>query len=169
MAHLTCLLFYYHPRNIASEGYVFTGVCHFIVGGGGQRSTNSLRVRVQPVTPSTRIRGQSLPPRVRGQPPLPPPGSEVNTPSRIHTGTTVNGRAVRILLERILVSSFISSLSFKHQFLLIILWTNKNQCQKKNTFIRKRSHSWYSQSEFFIIKFGIAIMITISFAVLTRF
>ena len=55
--------------------------------------------------------------RVRGRPPPPCLGSEVYhlplsrvkgqpspPPSRLHTGTTVNGREVRILLECILVS-----------------------------------------------------------------
>ena len=28
-------LYFYRPRSIASEGYVFTGACHFNSGGGG--------------------------------------------------------------------------------------------------------------------------------------
>ena len=57
-----------------------------------QRLTTSLLgLRGQP-PPPPQVGGQPPPPGVRGQPP----------PPRTHTGTTVNGRAVRILLEYIL-------------------------------------------------------------------
>ena len=71
----------YRPRSEASEGYVSTGVCHYVTerGGGGEGGV---------ATPKTS--GQHLPPPgTWSQHPLPP--------------TTVNGRAVRILLECILV------------------------------------------------------------------
>ena len=83
----------------------------------GQRSTTS---------PTTRVRGQPPPPGSKVNH-LSPPGSEVNhlapppgqrsttsPTTRIHTGTTVNGLAVCILLECILVPLFfLNALSFK--------------------------------------------------------
>ena len=102
------LFHFYCPRSEEREGYFFTGVCHSVTeqrGGtpnasldrshghrgddGGQRSTNSLRDRITHLSH----------PWTTTHPPwtTPPP------PIIIHTGTTVNGRAVRILLECILV------------------------------------------------------------------
>ena len=86
---------FYCPCSEASEGYVFTGICLSNLGGGEVDNT----------------KGQPPPPaRVRGQPPPSPPGqsqrcppgwdrsltSPPPPPSSNHTGTTVNGRAVRI-------------------------------------------------------------------------
>ena len=70
-------IYFYRPR---SEGYVFTGVCRSVTewgrGWGGEGGQHQ------------RSTAYSPPGQVRGQPPTPP---------------TVNGRAVRILLECILV------------------------------------------------------------------
>ena len=79
-----------------------------------QRSTTSPRSKVNHLFPGSKVNHL---PQVKGQPP--PPGSNANhlpqsqrsttprvkgqpPPPRIHTGTMVNGRAVRILLECIL-------------------------------------------------------------------
>ena len=119
------------PVSEASEGYVFTDVCHFNGGGGvtpdaswdrshGYGINHLLPPGQDPPPPS----GQHLPPPDRtptqqhppppGQhlPPPPPdntstPLSRTTTPPTLppppHMGTMVNVRAVRILLECILV------------------------------------------------------------------
>ena len=59
---------YYHPRSEASEGYDFTGVCHFSCGGGEVGSTKG---RPPPPSRSQDPRSQHLPSQ---------PGSKVTTP-----------------------------------------------------------------------------------------
>ena len=142
----------YHPRSEASEGYNFTGVCHFNSGGGEVDNTNSQPppppgTRSQHLCPPPRClpfdnstyplpppgtRSQHLPPLLgpghntspplwttaptpplplSGQQhlPLPPSGQQHLPPPPWTTAPTplppltVNGRAVRILLECILV------------------------------------------------------------------
>ena len=68
-----CNRFYYCPRSEASDGYVFTGVCHSVTERGG-------RVKGQPPLP---------PARVKGQPPPPWPGSKVNH-YHLRPGSKVN-------------------------------------------------------------------------------
>ena len=73
---------YYHPRSEASEGYVFTGVCHTFCstggGGGGQHqwsTTSPPRTRsehLSPPGPSQNIYPLP-PPRTRSRTSTPPP------------------------------------------------------------------------------------------------
>ena len=81
-------IIYYRPRSEASEGYVFTGVCHSVTNRGGGVTPNASWDRshgqggggsAQHLPPP----GQHLPPRTRSQhlpPPrehLPPPGQHL--------------------------------------------------------------------------------------------
>ena len=98
---------YYRPRSEASEGYVFTAVCYslFNYGGGG----------------SALLAGGGLP-SCQGRPPppchgRPPPPAKADPPSP--GNMTVNRRAVRILLECILVrecEQFVNPISCSHNF-----------------------------------------------------
>ena len=79
--------FFYHPRSEASEGYVFTGVCHSVIfgGGGGQHqwSTTSPWDQVRTSTPPPPTWDLVTPPRpplpgtwsLQPPPPPPPPGT----------------------------------------------------------------------------------------------
>ena len=64
------LIYYYRPRSEASEGYVFTGICHSfcLMGGGGRCAT-------------PKVSGQHLPPSPQDQVTTPPspPGPGHNT------------------------------------------------------------------------------------------
>ena len=57
----------------ASEGYVFTGVCHFNSGGGGEGRSATSKVSGQHLPPPG-TRSQHLPPS------LPSPWDQVTTP-----------------------------------------------------------------------------------------
>ena len=124
----------YRPRSEASEGYVFTGVCHSVTERGGGEVGNingqpppppSLgpgqniyplppweQVRTSTPSPPPGTRSQHLPPPPSGQQHLPPTPLDNSTypPPPLWTTAptppplTVNGRAIRILLECILVT-----------------------------------------------------------------
>ena len=90
--HSFFCLNYYRPRSEASEGYVFTGVCHSFcsTGEGGRWVTPKV---ITPPSPSKdQVTTPPPPPGTRSQH-LPP-----SPPTR-----TMRRRAVRILLECILV------------------------------------------------------------------
>ena len=122
-SNVTQCMTYYRPRSEASEGYVFTGVCHFNSGGRGRWATPMVTTPppwdqvTTPAHPGTR--SQHLPP----PPPLgpghntpPPPRDQATTPPSSPYPRTrpphlppppppgaMHRRAVRILMERILV------------------------------------------------------------------
>ena len=69
----------YRPRSEASEGYVFTGVCHSVTepgGGGGRWATP----KVYHLPPRTRSQHLPPPPPDQVTTPLSPPGDQVTTP-----------------------------------------------------------------------------------------
>ena len=87
---------FYCPRSEASEGYVFTGVCHSVIFGGGRWATPMATSppgpgqNIYPLPPGTRSEhlppphpgpGQNIypPPRTRSEhlPPLPGPGQKM--------------------------------------------------------------------------------------------
>ena len=89
---------FYRLRKEASEGYVFTDVCHSVTERGRGVTPNAYHGIGHMVTGG-------------GQRSTTPPGQDHHLPPpwtgphpSIHTGTTVNGRVVRILLECILVA-----------------------------------------------------------------
>ena len=112
----------YRPRSEASEGYVFTGVCHSVTERGQGRWATPMvnhfplqdqvrhlpppRDQVRTSTPSPPGPGQNIyppPPRTRSEhlpPPLPPGTMSEHLPP---PPETTRRRAVRILLECILV------------------------------------------------------------------
>ena len=89
-------LFYY---------YVFTGICLSNGGGGGVDDVWSERGWSGNHQPSPSPDQAPTPPPLRpGTYPPPPPGPDTHLrPGTYRLGTTVNARAVRILLESILV------------------------------------------------------------------
>ena len=72
-------IFYYRPRSEASEGYVFTGVCHSVIfegGGGGQHQWST-----PPLPPRDQVRTSTPPPGTRSEHlPLPPTWDLVTPP-----------------------------------------------------------------------------------------
>ena len=115
---------FYRPRSEASESYVFTGVCHSLhIWGGGEvwhQMHHGIGHRGEmEVWPGWGGGGGRC--LVRGDDTSPcPPGSDLHP-----TPTTVNARAVRILLECILVEIFLQN---EHSFLL--------QCSYNNSYSR---------------------------------
>ena len=108
---------FYRPRSEASEGYVFTAVCHSFCStpGGGRWATpmvnhlppldNSTYPPPPPwTTAPTPPPGQQCLPPSSGQQHLPPPPLLDNSTYPLPP-STVNWRAVRILLECILVAN----------------------------------------------------------------
>ena len=92
------MIIYHYPRSGASEGYVFTSVCHSV--NSGRRSAHLGGGGGGGCSPgggggSACQEGRTPVPSGRWTPP-PPPGSR-------EPGNTVNALAVRILLECILV------------------------------------------------------------------
>ena len=79
----------YRPHSEASEGYVFTGVCHSLSTGGWHQMHHGIGHMITPHPMSHSPHHPMSPPIIQCSPTTP--------------GTTVNSRAVRILLECILV------------------------------------------------------------------
>ena len=135
---------FYRPRSEASEGYVFTGVCHSVTkwgGGGGQHQWSTTcpppgpgqniypprgpGQNIYPLPPRTRsehlpplppgpgqniypppppeTRSEHLPPPIYPPPPPPPETRSEHLPPPPLPTETTRRRAVRILLECILV------------------------------------------------------------------
>ena len=112
---------FYRPSSEASEGYVFTGICHSVTkqgemwhqmhhgighmvtgrGGDGQRSTTPPDRTHPPTRLDHHPPGKHLPPYLDNTSPPPPDNTSLPI---IHTGSTVNGRVVCILLECTLVT-----------------------------------------------------------------
>ena len=92
--YISCILFvigrkwncYYRPRSEVSDGYVFTGVCHFNSEGGRMSGHN--------VSPPLNVRSQCPPPLdVRSQclsPPLWMSGPNVSLPPLWMSGSNVS-------------------------------------------------------------------------------
>ena len=86
---------YYRPQTKLREGYVFTGVCDSVHRGGSVYPSMHLGPPGWKTPPEWR----TLPPRMESPPRMEkPPSPQVENPP-----PTVNVRAVRILLECILV------------------------------------------------------------------
>ena len=88
---------FYRPRSEASEGYVFTGVCHSVTdwggGGGGQHqwSTTSppgTRSEHLPPPPPGQVRTSTPSPRDQVRTSIPPPGPGQNIYPLPHTPET---------------------------------------------------------------------------------
>ena len=124
---------FYRPLSEASEGYVFTGVCHSFCstpgGGGGMWHTKCNMGPAQNVYPPPGTRSECLP--------LPPwdqvrmstsplgPGQNVYPPwDQVRMSTppqTTRRRAVRILLECILVNIRFKQSEFSKIFGMYLL------------------------------------------------
>ena len=79
----------YHPRSEASEGYVFTGVCHYVTkrGGGVDVQTWSRGGGVDVLTWSSPPLGQGHLPPLWDQDIYPPSGTRTSTPLGTRTST----------------------------------------------------------------------------------
>ena len=97
------IIVFYRPRSEASEGYVFTGVCHSVTKRGGGRCSDLVRggkVDVLTWSSTPPLGPGHLPPPL-GPGHLPPPPGPGHLPPP--PPETTRRRAVRILLECILV------------------------------------------------------------------
>ena len=70
--------YYYRPRSEASEGYVFTGICHSVIFGGGEVATWDMVTT--PPSPLGPGHNTSLPPLDQVTTPPSSPWDQVTTP-----------------------------------------------------------------------------------------
>ena len=97
---------FYRPLSEASEGYIFTGVCHFNSGGGegGVATPNASGQHLPPPPRTWTWDLVTTPPSPPPPPPRMRPGYNTSLPP---SPGAMHRRAVRILLECILVSLMI--------------------------------------------------------------
>ena len=100
------------PATKLGQGYIFTGICHSVHAGGGGWSTwagTPLGIRYTPQDQVHPLEPGTPPPQDQVHPSGPgtPPSGPGTSPEQCMLGDTGNKRAVRILLECILVFQYV--------------------------------------------------------------